>query len=118
MDYAEATWKARYLRREDSFGSGLADQTLDGDAVSGTSTRFSRIRQRDPRTGTCDIVEGMNSEWIASADEQRGAAILGEKTCLRADHSELAQFSQRLGPGHHDIGVKTGLAAYVEHQVA
>jgi hypothetical protein len=36
---------------------------------------LGRIRQRDPRTGACNIGEAMNSEWVASANKQGGATI-------------------------------------------
>src|SRR5262245_54252791 len=60
----------------------------------------------------------MNAERIAFADKQREAAVLCEETRLRLDHSGLAQLPQRIGPGHHDVRIETGLAADVEREVA
>ena len=48
---AETTRKVRHLCREDSVGSGLADQSFEGGAISGASRLLDSIRQRDPCTG-------------------------------------------------------------------
>jgi hypothetical protein len=105
MHNAEATGKVWHLRREDRLGCGLADQPVDGGPVSGAGRPLGHIRQRDPRTGACDIGEPMNSERIASANKQRRAAIFREKACLRLDCPKLTYLSQGIGSGHDDVRV-------------
>ena len=72
---AETTRKVRHLCREDSVGCRLADQPIDRGAVPGASCLLDRIRQRDPCTGAYYVGEAMNSEGVAFANKQRGAAI-------------------------------------------
>ena len=72
---ANATRKIRYLGREDRVGCGLSDQTVHGGAVSSASRLLDSIRQSDPRTDACYIGEAMNSEGVAFANKQGGAAI-------------------------------------------
>src|SRR5262249_59122635 len=48
----------------------------------------------------------------------REAAIAREDARLRLDRAKLAQLPQRLGPGHHDIGVEAGLAVDLQQEIA